>query len=65
MPLKKKKHWWDFFVTTTVHYAKELNESHRVPYLTIEKKEWNRSWKNDKESKLSVRKTNKKLQEIP
>lgn len=38
MPLKKKKHWWDFFVTTTVHYAKELNESHRVPYLTIEKR---------------------------
>jgi len=21
-----------------VHYAKELNESHRVPYLTIEKR---------------------------
>ena len=25
-------------MTTTVHYAKELNESHRVPYLTIEKR---------------------------
>lgn len=40
MPLKKEKKNTDetFFVTTTVHYAKELNESHRVPYLTIEKR---------------------------
>ena len=50
------------------YYSALCKRAKREPQSAIFnnwKKEWNRSWKNDKESKLSVRKTNKKLQEIP